>query len=304
MPRKIIIGYESTPQGEDALALGGVFAELLATSPTVATAVPGPSSQSGTDGLERALEAEGSKLFAIPRDRLRPLVVETRAIADPSPASALYHLAEAEQASLVVVGSTHRGRVGRVLPGGVAESLLHGAPCAVSVAPRGFAQAKDRHLRRIAIAFDGSAEAWAALETGIGLAERTHGSLGLLTVAEAPRNAVVSSMAVLSPAELQDLERREKERVQQLAHHRVPSGLPAERRLLTGDAGAALAEAAADFDLIVAGSRGYGPLRRTILGSASAQLVREASCPVLVLPRGAGVDPLGVGSHSTLAAVP
>ena len=38
------------------------------------------------------------------------------------------------------------------------------------------------------------------------------------------------------------------------------------------------------------GSRGYGPLRRLVLGSTSARLVREAPCPVLVLARGAEVE--------------
>jgi hypothetical protein len=37
------------------------------------------------------------------------------------------------------------------------------------------------------------------------------------------------------------------------------------------------------------GSRSHGPLRRLILGSTSRRLVREAACPVLVLPRGAWI---------------
>ena len=40
-----------------------------------------------------------------------------------------------------------------------------------------------------------------------------------------------------------------------------------------------------DLDLLVVGSRGYGPLRRTLVGSVSDELVRTAPCPVLV-PRG------------------
>ena len=40
------------------------------------------------------------------------------------------------RADLVVVGSTHTGRLGRVFPGSTGEKLLHGAPCAVAVVPR------------------------------------------------------------------------------------------------------------------------------------------------------------------------
>ena len=37
---------------------------------------------------------------------------------------------------------------------------------------------------------------------------------------------------------------------------------------------------------MVVGSRGYGPARAVLLGGVSHVLVRDAGCPVLVLPRG------------------
>ena len=52
-----------------------------------------------------------------------------------------------------------------------------------------------------------------------------------------------------------------------------------------GDPARELAYAADDLDLLVTGSRGYGPLRRLMLGSTSTKLVHEAPCPVLVLTR-------------------
>ena len=47
---------------------------------------------------------------------------------------------------------------------------------------------------------------------------------------------------------------------------------------------------------MLAGSRGYGALKRTALGSVAGHLVDSAACPVLVLPRAVGMDPLGLGS--------
>jgi universal stress protein family protein len=35
----------------------------------------------------------------------------------------------------------------------------------------------------------------------------------------------------------------------------------------------------------VLGSRGFGPLRRIVLGSVSTKVLRSAACPVLVVPR-------------------
>ena len=58
------------------------------------------------------------------------------------------------------------------------------------------------------------------------------------------------------------------------------------------------------LDMLVMGSRGYGPARRLMLGSTSSRLVHEAPCPVLVLARGAehGVDDLGTPSATAQAA--
>jgi hypothetical protein len=39
-------------------------------------------------------------------------------------------------------------------------------------------------------------------------------------------------------------------------------------------------------DLLVCGSRGYGPARAVLLGGVSRRVAAEASCPVIVLPRG------------------
>lgn len=38
-------------------------------------------------------------------------------------------------------------------------------------------------------------------------------------------------------------------------------------------------------DLLVVGSRGYGPAQRLFHGSISSYLVRHVACPLLVLPR-------------------
>ena len=48
-----------------------------------------------------------------------------------------------------------------------------------------------------------------------------------------------------------------------------------------------LAVYSASLDLLVVGSRGYGPIGRLIHGSTSQELARTARCPLLVLPRGA-----------------
>jgi nucleotide-binding universal stress UspA family protein len=300
MRRRIIIGYQDTPQGHDALALGEVFAETLnarplaATVPLIATILPWSHQLMSEADLEGALYLETKEPFAAVRDRLAAFDPETRAIANHSPSAALYELANEEHALLIVVGSTHRGALGRVLPGSVGQALLHGAPCAVAVAPRGYATREERRLQRIGVAFDGSAEAWAAFETGVRLAEQLHGILTVITVAEPETYGYVAAGSILTTAELHNLEREEKRRILDLAMNRVPADLPVEEQLLTGSPARLLAEASEGLDLMITGSRGYGTLKRTALGSVSGSLVNSAACPVMALPRGFGMDPLAL----------
>jgi nucleotide-binding universal stress UspA family protein len=53
-----------------------------------------------------------------------------------------------------------------------------------------------------------------------------------------------------------------------------------------GAAGPFLAERSESLDLLVCGSRRYGPLRAVLLGSVTADVLSHAACPVVVVPRG------------------
>jgi nucleotide-binding universal stress UspA family protein len=67
--------------------------------------------------------------------------------------------------------------------------------------------------------------------------------------------------------------------------------------------GAPAAEIVAEsesLDLLFMGSRGYGPLRAVLLGGVTGAVVRDASCPVLITPRGGtGVE---AGAHAVASA--
>jgi nucleotide-binding universal stress UspA family protein len=297
MQRKILIGYEPTSQGDDALALGAVMAEIVAATPLVARVMRWPRNLMSPEDLQHALRWDSREQFAIVRDRFAPVAIETKAVANQSPAAALSELADEEAASLIVIGSAHRGSIGRVLLGTTGTTLLHGAPCAVAVAPRGFAARESTRLGRIGVAFDGSAEAWIALRTGIGLAERLRAELTIVTVADPARYGYSSSFSILTSGELHDFELEERKRGLDLAMKQVPEGLIAEARILRGDAAHLLTGVTREVDLMVTGSRGYGPIQRTLLGSTSSKLLNDSACPTLVLPRGIS-DPLGLGPQA------
>jgi len=66
----------------------------------------------------------------------------------------------------------------------------------------------------------------------------------------------------------------------------LPEGVEAGEELLEGDTVEALAALDEhEIDLLVCGSRAYGPVRRVLLGGVLRRLIRRAACPVLHLTR-------------------
>ena len=182
-----------------------------------------------------------------------------------------------------MVGSSHRGKLGRILPGSVGESLLRGAPCAVAVAPRGFARREHAGFGLIGIAYDGSEEADLALEQ----AERLSGSLNaeLRVITVVPTLMTLQMQASLAGELLEDL-REEFRGVLESGLSTLGEKTEAEAVLREGDPAKVLAEQGIELDLLVMGSRGYGPVRSALLGAISSAVMRTAPCPVLITPRG------------------
>jgi nucleotide-binding universal stress UspA family protein len=62
--------------------------------------------------------------------------------------------------------------------------------------------------------------------------------------------------------------------------------VPVEVDAFLEDPADVLIRVSAHLDLLVCGSRGYGPLRAVLLGGVTHRVTSAAHCPVLVLPRG------------------
>jgi nucleotide-binding universal stress UspA family protein len=219
---------------------------------------------------ERIVERDGGELKVVQVEK-------------GSAADALQALAEKGEADLIVLGSTHHAHVGSVAPGSVAEHLLHGARCRLMIAPKGYAEgdhSQDR-LRVAAVGFDGMAESFAALDEAARLAAKFGGSLRVIGVAT-PVPAMGAGAAVQAGAEAgPDF---------QTQLNNAVAELPPELRALPvferGDPVQKLLEAAEmGVDLLVLGSRGFGPVMRLLIGSISSRVIRKAPCPVLVVPR-------------------
>jgi nucleotide-binding universal stress UspA family protein len=277
---KILVGYDGSDGGRDALELTRVLAEATDVGVLVVTVLPYGPLPIPYEILEEEEAERARPLFEEARERLGELEIETRAFGGGSPAGVINDLAEREQVETIVVGSPHRGPVGRTLIGSVADGLLHGAPCEVMAAPRGFAAEEHGPFRTIAVAYDDTEEAKAALARAEALALACRATIVAYTVSAPP--TVVPGATGYTPAIAP-----EAGPIVTRAVKGVDERLAATGRALAGTPAPTIAAACEEVgaDLLVAGSRGYGPVMRVLVGSVSTQLLHKSPCPVLVVPR-------------------
>jgi nucleotide-binding universal stress UspA family protein len=302
---RVLVGFDGSKQGKDALRLAELLAEAGGTTPTVAFVY---EPESIFDGGELYLPPDEERVHAKRNEQ----TAQVFAAADSqlgagqyeridswgSPARQLEWLA-GTKADVIVLGSTHRGAFGRVSPGSVGERLLHGAPCAVAVAPVGYAGQDDPGIKRIGVGYDGSGESKRALDAAISIATATGAILQL--IAAIPVFSQVLPRPGMMPApDYHQLVRDDLEGLLRTAAGGI-DGAVVEWTVDEGEPAEALAARGRDLDLLVVGSRGYGPVRRALLGGVSAKLIRSAPCPVLVTPRGSEETSEGAWRPSELA---
>jgi nucleotide-binding universal stress UspA family protein len=287
MNRRVIIGYDGSAGSEDALRFGKQLCEAVDATPLVASCILWPRYLFDPPKLSQAVEEDTRPLLERAVKRLAPLEAETCSVYEDSAAMALEQLAADIRPFAVVVGSAHRGAVGQVLLGSTGASLLSGCSAAVVVVPRGYAENVGEHLLRVGVAVDGGEESVHALNRAVDLAQRLHATLTIVGVIT-PTPVGYGTVAGASLGDLMRSQREHFARAMEDAADRVPRNLPVTLRRFEGSPAAMLAEASADVDLLVVGSRGHGPLRRALLGSVSRALTEHAHCPLVVVPRGAG----------------
>jgi nucleotide-binding universal stress UspA family protein len=290
----VVAGHDGSDSGDDAAVLGGRLARATGEDLLVVTVYPeeNPIGIGRVDAewvaamREHAREvSEGAKRFV----EAGGTTARFRVVGSGSAAHGLDDVAEAEHASMIVVGSERHGARRRISPGSTGERLLHGAICPVAVAPRGFReQPVDTPIRRIGVAFVDTPEGREAVKVAGELAADTGASVTFYSVVA--RRAEVFSPVIGRDAEEAFLAtvRDNVQAAMQQARALVPDGVDVSEELLEGDTVEALAALDEhEVDLLVCGSRGYGPLRRVLLGGVLRKLIRRAACPVVVVPRGA-----------------
>jgi nucleotide-binding universal stress UspA family protein len=296
MSAPIVVGFD--PHGaDDAPIHFGLAAARFTGAPLIIVAVSG-----GRHGLHRhehaELEAELTPEASTAVDRLRMRLegedgvnCEVRVVEAASAARGLASALETEGAGLGVVGATARGAVGRAVVGSTAERVVHGAPCPVAVVPHGF---DGGTLESVGVAYTQTQEGEQALRSAYALAHAAGAQLRVITAIHEDRGTIMMVHG-------SDMYRSNLYGERAAADHRIAveqtvakaveevggDAIEAEINLVYGDPAESLLPFTGNLDVLVMGSRAYGPQRAVLLGGVSRHVTAASHCPVIVLPRGA-----------------
>ena len=295
----VLVGVDGQANARDAIALASRLIDARgeltlahvhpgALNPTHAV-TPGRvrEEQQASDGL---LEAERAQAD------VRAALASVSAL---SPGRGLHEQAERQGADLLVVGSSSRGLLGRAMVGDDTRSALNGAPCAVAIAARGYSEAP-KPFATIGVGYNHSPESRGALAVARQVAPASRARVVALNVVSLPTYTFAGLMTPMLGESIESLLQEENARLAEF------SGV--DGRAVYGLAGEELAEFGDEVDLLVVGSRSYGPWRRLVLGSTSNYLQRHARCSLLVLPRVAAQEgddsapPRAAASDQTLTS--
>jgi len=294
MFNNVLIGVDDGDGGRDAIAL----ARLLAADGAQLTFA---HVYQGDSAVSRASNPDYE---AFQHDRIRKLSeklrqeegieADLRWRGSPSVGRGLHELAEITEADLLVVGSSRRSLLGRVLIGDDTNAALNGAMCAVAIAPAGYS-VEPQSMREVGVGYDGSVESERALELARIIAAEHHTKLSAFQAVSIPAYMYLGAPAPVDVEPIEHVVQHARERLAELGG--------AEVHAAYGDPVEELTLYSASLDLLVVGSRGYGPIGRLVHGSTSQKLARTARCPLLVLTRSARMETDGAEDGSaTMAA--
>ncbi len=290
----VLVGVDGRSGGRDAVALARQLADTGAklTLVHVDTAEPRPS-HAITPGRVQEDRTASAELLERERDAAGADVAVLDIPAGTAGAG-LHEAAEASEADLLVVGSCSRGAFGRAMLGDDTRAALNGAPCAIAIAAAGYA-VKAAPFATIGVGYNGSPESMFALKAAQRLAASSGAEARVREVITLPTYGYTGIVPPPIGESIDLTLKAANDRLEKLpdVHGKAVCGFTGEELATFGD----------ELDLLVVGSRGYGPMKRMVSGSTSNYLERHARCSLLVLPRSAGARELQEQSQGAAAGV-
>jgi nucleotide-binding universal stress UspA family protein len=198
----------------------------------------------------------------------------------------LADLTEDVEAVAVIVGRTRETGLSRAMLGSSTERLMQGATAPIVVVPPGWGQSAPDRFSSIGVAYIDTRDGREALRMAVLLAQRIPARVTLYSVFGRSSEHYSYLVGRADERAFLDVARDSFGKALDFAAAGVPPELEARTVLLKGQVVESLAALGPeDIDVLVCGSRGYGPVRRVLLGGVSSRLIRRARAPVAVVPR-------------------
>jgi nucleotide-binding universal stress UspA family protein len=289
----VLVGVDGGDGGRDAIALAKVllaqggeltFAHVFSEDYVGSRVWSDPTMPERRDEARELLQREAADAGVEAHLRWR---------GSTSVGRGLHEIAETIEADLLVVGSSRRGLIGRARLADDTRAALNGAPCAIAVAPAGYSSESEAPIREIGVGYDGSSESREAIDIARRLAGELGAKLSAFAAVAVP-TFVLHGRTAADGSRIVDLVHQVREEIEAF------DGV--EAHAAYGDPVEELTLYSASLDLLVVGSRNYGPLGRLMHGSTSRHLARTARCPLLVLTRAVGTSSAPAGSEDSRKA--
>lgn len=294
---RILCPTDLSPASVPALKYGGAFATwydapltLLHVVPTF-DAIQVPPSTLG-EAVQVVYPSTRDEIVAALRDQTAAAgidAVRPDLLAEAGdPVATIVNQALALGADLIIAGTHGRSGISRLLHGSVAEDLLREAPCPVLTVPPPVTTAPLDEVRfgRILCAVDFSPASLQALGFALDLARQADGVVTVMHALEwladdEPRTTAHFNVAEYRAHLLDDA----RQRLEALVAGEPRTWCTIETLAVAGRGYREILRAATDrqSDLIVMGAQGRGGIGLAMLGSATQQVVRAATCPVLTV---------------------
>jgi nucleotide-binding universal stress UspA family protein len=289
----IIAGFSSSRQGTAPLNLAAQISRWTGEKVVAAAVVerPWPAKDDPieheylryvTSQASHSLERVVSQL---PADLDIPTVVHQ----STSIPTGLIELATAHDASIVVVGSSSSGLLGRVALGSVTERLVHTAAVPVAIAPRGYPLGPEP-IRRLTAAYGGEADINGLIAVTAELATQWPVQMRIVSFTVRPltmfRGSIEPSAEDLVVQQWS--QRTFDDIVKQLNDVRADISVP-DVEVVVGsghdwrEAVESVSWGAGDMLLLGSGAAAQGA--HVFLGSAASKILRHAPVPVMIVPR-------------------
>lgn len=290
----IIVGVSSDESGMDAVALGAVLGMALDQEIVLVHVHPAtidyPSIGNVDAEWSAYLDERSRSILASARERLTDTwgmrATKEAVVANSSVGRGLLEAAENHQGSLVVLGPVASGRRGHVSLGSAAHALLHGGHVGVAIAPEGYRETGLEHLHRLIVAYRDGPDSEPMLTWVSAIARKNDLDVTLLSIVRRMTRIVGTRLG-------HDPEGPVIEALVEQYEEAQRAVIPTLGGTVTGTVVQAdTAEQAMerfpwrDGDLLIVGSSRYGALRRVLLGDTGLKILRAATIPVLVAPRG------------------